>query len=555
MSQPTYGIAITADDKTAKGVASAERRIGGITKRVDATNRASIGNSSRAILRTFSETEKATARIFGGRSIMAGVASRMGAIGEAAGAMGEGMSAAAAEGGLLTTVIGGVGAAVAGTVAVVAAAGYALFKMADGWARGAASIGRTAEIIGVGTKALQEFTAAAERAGVDKDKATGGIAGLSQTLNDARYGRNAQAIGLLDKLGVKLALNSDGTVDVAKMLPAIADALAKQNNSGRRTAARILGIPLETLPVFTQGGKALSADMADADKSAAVLTDDQIAKGKRITRKSAMVGQLKDRALMVGGEAVSDAAEPGFDAIVKGGRWIAGAADKFDTGAGRIDRAADKMERAANAIGRAAGGAIRPGLTAEVIRAAQATERKYGVPASITLAQYGLESSYGRRMPRGSNNPFGIKAKAGEPFVNAATTEVIAGKAIRTIAKFRVFDSIADAFDAHAKLLATGRPYAKARAALPDVGAYADELGGGTSRDPRYATDPRYGAKLRRLMRDDGLTRYNNGASAPEIPVKVDVRFENAPPGTRAKVSAGSKSPAVSYAFEPVRGG
>jgi hypothetical protein len=55
----------------------------------------------------------------------------------------------------------------------------------------------------------------------------------------------------------------------------------------------------------------------------------------------------------------------------------------------------------------------------DVINAAQATQDRWGVPASVTLAQWALESRYGASMPVGSNNPFGIKAVSGQPFVEA----------------------------------------------------------------------------------------------------------------------------------------
>ena len=130
---------------------------------------------------------------------------------------------------------------------------------------------------------------------------------------------------------------------------------------------------------------------------------------------------------------------------------------------------------------------------------AKASEAKYGVPAAVTLAQYQLESKSGKKMPVGSNNPFGIKASksdiASGHFVEAMTTEVINGVEIRLLQKFKKFDSLADAFDAHAKLLATSKYYAKARANAGDKNAYADALTG------VYATDPEYGAKLKKLMR------------------------------------------------------
>ena len=144
--------------------------------------------------------------------------------------------------------------------------------------------------------------------------------------------------------------------------------------------------------------------------------------------------------------------------------------------------------------------------------AARATEAKYGVPALVTMAQYGLESGFGRHLPTGSNNPFGIKARAGEDYVEAMTTEHIHGRDVRVMARFRKFASLAEAFDAHGALLAHGRAYSAARSHTGDANAYADALTG------HYATDPRYGAKLRA-----NIARLQGGSRTDVRIAKLDV--------------------------------
>lgn len=139
----------------------------------------------------------------------------------------------------------------------------------------------------------------------------------------------------------------------------------------------------------------------------------------------------------------------------------------------------------------------------DIITAAQASQQTWCIPASVTLAQWALESSWGRAMPEGSNNPFGIKAVAGEPFVTCQTREVINGASVMVPAKFRKFSSIDDAFDAHAKLLAQGRPYIAAMKHVEDPDAFALALTG------VYATDPNYGVSLVRLMHVYALSRYD----------------------------------------------
>ena len=99
-----------------------------------------------------------------------------------------------------------------------------------------------------------------------------------------------------------------------------------------------------------------------------------------------------------------------------------------------------------------------------VIQAAQSAQRAYvEIFASVALAQWADESAYGQHMPFGSNNPFGIKAIPGTPFVTAMTHETLHGRYVRIPQHFAAFPSLEAAFLAHAKLLATSGYYIKAR--------------------------------------------------------------------------------------------
>lgn len=140
---------------------------------------------------------------------------------------------------------------------------------------------------------------------------------------------------------------------------------------------------------------------------------------------------------------------------------------------------------------------------ADVIAAAQLSDEQWKIPASVTLAQWALESGWGEHMPPGSCNPFGIKAKFGEPTCLAATKEVEDGKVISINAGFRKFATIADAFDYHARLLATNDAYRTARQWLPNVDMFCKGLTG------LYATDPKYGDKLIAIINNSDFTRYD----------------------------------------------
>ena len=131
----------------------------------------------------------------------------------------------------------------------------------------------------------------------------------------------------------------------------------------------------------------------------------------------------------------------------------------------------------------------------DVVDAAVASRVKWKVPASVTMAQWAVESAWGAAMPPDSNNPFGIKAVGDQPSVASGTREVVAGQTITITAKFRKFDSLTQAFDLHGRLLATSPVYAGAMQKADDPDAFADALTG------VYATDPKYGTTLKYVIK------------------------------------------------------
>jgi flagellum-specific peptidoglycan hydrolase FlgJ len=122
----------------------------------------------------------------------------------------------------------------------------------------------------------------------------------------------------------------------------------------------------------------------------------------------------------------------------------------------------------------------------------------------VSVAQFLLESDWGRADAGGAKNFFGIKARGDEPFVERKTFEVVEGKTVAVMAKFRKFSSVAECFQAHADLICNRsrgdhKIYARALEHPSDPRAFAQALTG------VYATDQAYGAKLIRVMQDRGL--------------------------------------------------
>ena len=139
----------------------------------------------------------------------------------------------------------------------------------------------------------------------------------------------------------------------------------------------------------------------------------------------------------------------------------------------------------------------------DIVDAAVQSRQHWNVPASVTLAQWAVESAWGAAMPPDSNNPFGIKAVGDQPAVESGTHEVMNGETISITAKFRKFATISEAFDQHGRLLATNPVYKPAMEKKDDPNAFADALTG------VYATDPQYGTTLKYVIRTYNLTLHD----------------------------------------------
>src|SRR6266568_7556425 len=96
---------------------------------------------------------------------------------------------------------------------------------------------------------------------------------------------------------------------------------------------------------------------------------------------------------------------------------------------------------------------------------AVAAQEKYGVPASITMAQAILESAWGASgLAKDAHNLFGIKGVGPDGSVTMPTKEFENGHYISVEAVFRKYHDYAESIDDHAKLLATSSNYKKAMA-------------------------------------------------------------------------------------------
>ena len=143
--------------------------------------------------------------------------------------------------------------------------------------------------------------------------------------------------------------------------------------------------------------------------------------------------------------------------------------------------------------------AAQRAFIAAVAPGAIAAQQRYGVPASVTIAQAIVESGWGQSsLAAQYHNLFGIKDSGPAGSVTLPTQEYENGQWVSVDAPFAAYHSDAESIAGHAQLLATSGYYTRAMADRSDPNAFANDLTG------VYATDPSYGATLIDLM-----TRYN----------------------------------------------
>jgi flagellar protein FlgJ len=125
---------------------------------------------------------------------------------------------------------------------------------------------------------------------------------------------------------------------------------------------------------------------------------------------------------------------------------------------------------------------------------------------SLRIAQAGLETGW-KLTPW--NNLVGLKVGSRPPnaywkgdYVNKETWEVVSGKRIDVVEAFRAYDSVEDGFRDQDELFMLPR-YAGVRTARTPEEQAEQLLAGG------YATDPAYADKIKGVIRQYGLKRYD----------------------------------------------
>lgn len=140
---------------------------------------------------------------------------------------------------------------------------------------------------------------------------------------------------------------------------------------------------------------------------------------------------------------------------------------------------------------------------------ARQMQEKYGVIASISIAQAILESDWHTStLSTQYNNLYGIKADASQKSVVLPTQEFENGQWITIQGRFAAYDTWQDSMKAHAELLYHGTSWNSAQyqhvLAARDYKSAAAAL----TKDG-YATDPTYAEKLIAIIQEWHLSRFD----------------------------------------------
>lgn len=162
-----------------------------------------------------------------------------------------------------------------GMSALVGLAGAAgVGALAQRWGDLGSSLQRTSRQLGMSTRGLQAWHYAAKRAGVTAEQFDQSMLSSQNTIREAAFGANPQAMMLMQRLCVRISRGKDGQIDYERTQHDILAALGKiKNPAGQRTAADALGMGA-LLPMIQRG--TFDADRAEAGKRGYIFGEDAI---------------------------------------------------------------------------------------------------------------------------------------------------------------------------------------------------------------------------------------------------------------------------------------
>ncbi|KUY76116.1 phage tail tip lysozyme [Burkholderia cepacia] len=151
------------------------------------------------------------------------------------------------------------------------------------------ALNKSSKLLGMNAQELAAWHVAAKRAGVSASEFDSAISSSQMAIRDAANGANPAALVLMQKMGVQIQRNKDGTVDYYTTQQRLMKAIAGQRSAvTQRAAADALGMG-GLLPMLQQG--TYDEDKARALRKGLVPTPDELA---RATQFKQEVNDLED---------------------------------------------------------------------------------------------------------------------------------------------------------------------------------------------------------------------------------------------------------------------
>ncbi|MCW3583928.1 lytic transglycosylase domain-containing protein [Burkholderia cenocepacia] len=151
------------------------------------------------------------------------------------------------------------------------------------------ALNKSSKLLGMNAQDLAAWHVAAKRAGVSAEEFDSAISSSQMAIRDAANGANPAALVLMQKMGVQIKRNKDGTVDYYTTQQKLMKAIAGQRSAvAQRAAADAVGMG-GLLPMLQQG--TYNEDKARAFRKGLVPTADELA---RATKFKEEVNDLED---------------------------------------------------------------------------------------------------------------------------------------------------------------------------------------------------------------------------------------------------------------------
>lgn len=133
-------------------------------------------------------------------------------------------------------------------------AGAAIVAMTARWANLGAQLSRTSAATGIQTDRLQEFRGAARLANADAERIEGSLGALGQTIYQARYGLDPQAMAVFRKAGITLTDPNGRMKTGDQVWDRLADFVARQDPRVRAAIGGALHVDEDAVRMLSLGG-------------------------------------------------------------------------------------------------------------------------------------------------------------------------------------------------------------------------------------------------------------------------------------------------------------